>query len=96
MDDKEATPVEDVEQILPPMEPAEPIQSENQPEKPTQTEEERFQKMMMVIMGIKQDFKEEFKKIDSNSKKMEEKIDNNMIDSGRLISAIAIIINSDS
>ena len=37
MDDKEATPVKDIEQILPPMEPAEPIQSENQPEKPTQT-----------------------------------------------------------
>ena len=59
MDDKEATPVEDIEQILPPMEPAEPIQSEYQPEKPMQTEEERFQEM---IMGIRTDFKEELKK----------------------------------
>ena len=69
MDDKEATPVEDTEQILPPMEPAEPVQSENQPEKPAQTEEERFQEMAMAIMGIKTDFKEELnKKIEETNK----------------------------
>ena len=31
MDDKEATPVEDLEEILPPIEPNRPIQQEEQP-----------------------------------------------------------------
>ena len=71
MDDKEATPVEDIEQILPPMEPAEPIQSEDQPEKPTQTEEERFQE----IMGIQKDFKKELKETNKNIESLSKKID---------------------
>ena len=39
MEDKEATPVEDVEMLLPPAEPKQPAQPEIQPEIPTQTGE---------------------------------------------------------
>ena len=36
MEDKEATPVEDVEMLLPPMEPKQPAPPKEQPEIPTQ------------------------------------------------------------
>ena len=40
MDEKEATPVEDIEEILPPME----------PDRPVQTEEEKFRETMMKMV----------------------------------------------
>ena len=50
MDDKEATPVEDIEVVLPPAEPKQPAQREEHPERPTQTEDADLLEMMRAMM----------------------------------------------
>ena len=50
MDDKEATPVEDVEMMLPPAEPTKPAQQEEQSNRPMQTKEKIFQELMRAII----------------------------------------------
>lgn len=69
MEDKEATPVEDVEGILPPAEPNKPTQQE----KPTQPMEPNFLEMMRVMMEENREKME--KKMEETSKKMEEKLE---------------------
>ena len=84
MDDKEATPVEDVEEILERVERKKPAPPEEQPEihtqtgdvhvqdkeveKPKTTEESKMDKLMEMFMQMKKDMEE-------NSKKMEKKMD---------------------
>ena len=50
MEDKEATPVEDVELMLPPAEPTEPVSQGKQPDKPTQTCVVAMQEMFRLMM----------------------------------------------
>ena len=47
MDDKEATPVEDIKAILTPAEPTKTARPEEQPERPTQTGDANLLEMMM-------------------------------------------------
>ena len=67
MDDKEATPVEDPEEIIPPSEPEQP----KQPEKPTQTGDTSLQEIMRVMMENNQ-------KTEDSQKKMEETLKKNI------------------
>ena len=62
MDDKEATPVEDIEEILHPAEPTKPAQQEKQLEKPTQTGDANFIEMMEKMMEDNKEFKGELNK----------------------------------
>ena len=62
MEDKEATPVEDVETLLPPVEPKQPAPPEEQPEKPSQTENVAIQEMLRIMMEKMDENKEEFHK----------------------------------
>ena len=79
MDDKEATPVEDIEGRLPPAEPNQPAQQEKQPENHTPTESMSLQDLLKLIGEDNKSLKEELsnkientnKKIDETSKKME-------------------------
>ena len=72
MDEKEATPVEDVEVIPPPME----------PNRPVQTEEEKFRETMMRMLeqlgqqmnDSKTDNKKLSEKIDDSNKKLKEEL----------------------
>ena len=75
MDDKEATPVEDVEGRLPPAEPNQPAQQEEQPEKPTQTGDVNFQETMMRVM---MEMKEDNKKAREENQKSIESINKNI------------------
>ena len=91
MEDKEVTPVEDVELILPPAEPTEQLSQGKQPDNPTQTGDVNFQETVMRMMmemrednkSVSRELKEELgqkmeensKKAEENSKKMEEKMD---------------------
>ena len=68
MDEKEVTPVEDVEVILPPMEPTKPTRREDQPEQPTQQGDANFLEMM------KEQFTQIDKKIDDSNKELKEEL----------------------
>ena len=82
MEDKEATPVEDVELMLPPAEPNKPAPQKEQPEKSTAKEDTKLDRMMEMSLREFKTTKEELgnkigntnKKIEENSKKMEEKM----------------------
>ena len=50
MEDKEATPVEDLESMLPPAEPTEPESQRKQPDKPTRTENVELKEMFRLMM----------------------------------------------
>ena len=63
MDDKEATPVGDIEEILPPAEPEQP----KQPERPARTGDVSLQEIMRVMM-------ENNKRTEDSQKKMEESL----------------------
>ena len=52
MDDKEATSVEDLEEILPPTEPSRPVQQEEQPDRPAQAENADFKEWMLSLIHI--------------------------------------------
>ena len=54
MENKEATPVEDVEMILPPVEPTKPMSQEEQPEKSTTKEDTILDKVMEMFLQISQ------------------------------------------
>ena len=84
MEDKEATPVEDVEMTLPPAELKQPAQPKEQPEMPTQTgdvnvpekdmeksktmEDSKMDKIMEMFLQMS-------KQMEETSKKMENKMD---------------------
>ena len=71
MEDKEATPVEDIEKRLPPAEPTEPIPQGKQADKPEQTEEINFQETLVRMM---MEMREASKKAEENSKKSREEL----------------------
>ena len=74
MEDKEATPVEDVELMLPPAEPNKPAPQKEQPEKSTAKEDTKFDQMMEMLLREFKTTKEELgNKMEENSKKMEER-----------------------
>ena len=73
MEDKEATPVEDVEMMLPPIEPTKPMLQKEQPEVPTQTgdvniPEKQVEKSTRTENG---DMQEMFRLMMEMSKKMD-------------------------
>ena len=76
MDEKEATPVEDVEARLPPIEPEKPAQRGDQPGQPTQPEGMNLVEMMRNMMeetlkNNMESLKQELSgKIDDNCKNM--------------------------
>ena len=69
MDEKEATPVEDIEAVLPPAEPTKPAQREEQLDRHIQTEKERFQETMMEL---KEGLKDNNKNIESVNQKIDD------------------------
>ena len=83
MEDKEATPVEDVVRVLTPMEHKQAAPPEEQPENTTPTGEVKFQetlmKMMMEISKNVESTKEEIKstkeKIKSTKEELNKKMD---------------------
>ena len=78
MEDTEATPVKDVEMLLPPAEPNKSTQQKEQHEKLTQTGDKDLQETMMrILIGIQEDNTKTSKKIEEKSKKMEEKMEEN-------------------
>ncbi|KAI0231214.1 hypothetical protein L0F63_007209, partial [Massospora cicadina] len=80
MEDKEATPVEDVESMLPPAEPNKPAPQEEQPEKSTTKEDTKFDQMMEMLLREFKTTKEELEELketnqeNMNRKKVEEEI----------------------
>ena len=73
MEDKEATPVEDVETILPPAEPNKPAPQEEQLKKSTTKEDTKLDKMMeMLLREFKTTKEESGNKIGDTNKKIEE------------------------
>ena len=65
MDDKEATPVEDLEEILPPIEPSRPIQTEELHERPAITGDINIMEMLKNMM------EENRKSVESTNKNIE-------------------------
>ena len=68
MDDKEATPVEDLGEILPPTETNRPVQPEGLPERTTQTGDTNLLEMIKRMMG---EFNETLK---NNNKELKEEL----------------------
>ena len=87
MENKEATPVEDVERLLPLVEPKQPAPPKEQPEVPTQTgdinvpekeiekykttEDSKMDKIMEMFLQMREDIGGTNKKMEENNKKME-------------------------
>ena len=78
MDDKEATPVEDLEEILPPIEPSRPVQQEEQIEKPTQTGDAN---LLEILRAMNKNMESMNKKMEDSQKKTEESLNKNIVQS---------------
>ena len=73
MEDKEATPVEDVETLLTPVGHKQPAPPEEQPEKPSQTENMTTQEMIRQLMEtMKENSKKLSKDMEENNKERKE------------------------
>ena len=57
MENKEATPVEDLEMTLPPVEPNQPALPEKQSEKPITTEEAKLDKIMEMFLQMSKEMR---------------------------------------
>ena len=89
MDDKEATPVEDLEEILPPTEPSRPVPQEEQIEKPTQTGDADFLEILRAMNknmeSLKENFNEKLNKNNESLTKNMESMNRKMDDSQKNI-----------
>ena len=94
-DNKEATPVEDLEEILPPTEPSRPIQTEEPPERPTITGDSNIMEMLKNMMEENRKHMESSQKNNESLTKNIESMNKKMDDSQKNIELLKEELKED-